>query len=70
MIRTWIEKSHKVTKALVVESVLFVSVITCVIVMTRKVVLIHSLVVMKDRVRIMSICISRIIGLEDYLMCK
>ena len=54
MNRTWIRESHKVTKALVVEFVLFVlfaSVITIVSVMTTKMTVIPTLVVISNRVR-------------------
>lgn len=38
----WIKKSYKVNKALITEFVLFVSVITCVTVMTTKIVLVQN----------------------------
>ena len=43
--RTWIRESHKVTKMLVIDSVLFEYVITLVLVMTSKMVVIPTLVV-------------------------
>lgn len=49
-IHTWINRSRKVTKTLLVDFVLFVSVITYVMVMPRKVVLMQTRVVMKYRV--------------------
>ena len=44
--RTWIRESHKVTKKLVIDSILFWYVITIVSVMTSKMVLVPTLVVM------------------------
>ena len=44
--RTWIRESHKVTKKLVIDSTLFWYVITIVSVMTSKMVLVPTLVVM------------------------
>ena len=43
--RTWIRESHKVTKKLVIDSVLFKCVITLVSVVTSKMVVIPTLVV-------------------------
>lgn len=58
MIRTWIWRSHKVTKTLVIEFVLPVSVITCDMVMSWKVVLVRDQVVIKDQVREIQIYVS------------
>ena len=44
--RTWIRESRKVTKKLVIDSILFWYVITIVSVMTSKMVLVPTLVVM------------------------
>ena len=43
--RTWIKESHKVTKKLVIDFVLFKCVVTIVSVMTKKIVVIPTLVV-------------------------
>ena len=49
---TWIRKIHKVTKALVIDFVLFVYVVTIVSVMTRKMIIILTLMVISYRVRL------------------
>ena len=65
--RTWIRESHKVTKKLVIDSVLFKCVITLVSVMTSNMVLVPTLVVIfkfefdgEEYVR----------GLEDRVRCN
>ena len=45
MTHTWIRESHKVTKKLVIDFVLFKYVVTIVSVMTKKIVVIPTLVV-------------------------
>ena len=46
--RTWIRESHKVTKKLVIDSVLFKCVITLVSVVTSKMVVVPTLVVISN----------------------
>ena len=53
---TWIRESHKVTKKLVIDFVLFKCVVTIVSVMTKKIVDIPTLVVISNRVRLRWVC--------------
>ena len=54
--RTWIGESHKVTKKLVIDSVLFMYVVTIISVMTKKMIIIPTLVVISYRVRLRRVC--------------
>ena len=67
MTHTWIRESHKVTKKLVIDSILFWYVITIVSVMTSKMVLVPSLVVMFN---LSSTTRSMLRGLEDQVRCN
>ena len=64
---TWIRESHKVTKKLVIDSILFWYVITIVSVMTSKMVLVPTLVVMFN---LSSTTRSMLRGLEDQVRCN
>ena len=46
--RTWIREGHKVTKKLVISTVLFKNIVTIVSVMTKKVIVIPTLVVISN----------------------
>ena len=53
---TWIRESHKVTKKLVIDSVLFMYIVTIVSVMTQKMIVIPTLVVISNHVRKRRVC--------------
>ena len=56
MTHAWIRESHKVTKKLVIDTVLFKYVVTIVSVMTMKIVDIPTLVVISNWVRLRWVC--------------
>ena len=52
MTHTWITKSHKVTKALVVEFIFLIYVVTFILVMTKRMNGIPTLVIINNRFRL------------------
>ena len=56
MTHTWTRESHKVTKELVIDSVLFMYIVTIVSVMTQRMIVFPTLVVISNRVRHRRMC--------------
>ena len=54
--RTWIRESHKVTKKLVIDTVLFKYIVTIISVMTKKMIVIPTLEVILSQVRLRWVC--------------